>query len=74
MRNRDKILNTLHSLYQQIDHAEDMIDLYNADSTAAYYWEEALKDLEHQVAALRPALSKAGTFKPDMIYCDGEYA
>lgn len=64
MRNRTKILNTLHDLYIQRDHAEDMVELYGdkGDPTAMFCWEDAVEEIEHEIARLRPALTKAGSF------------
>lgn len=64
MRNRDKILNTLHDLYQQRDHAEDMAEMYNdrADLMSAAVWEQTSDEIEQEIARQRQALTKAGSY------------
>ena len=64
MRNRDKILNNLHDLYMQRDHAEDMVELYGdkGDQTAMFCWEDARHAIQATISKQRQALTKAGTF------------
>ena len=64
MRNRDKILNNLHDLYQQRDHAEDMAEMYNdrADLMSAAVWEQTSDEIEQEIARQRQALTKAGSY------------
>lgn len=64
MRNRDKILNTLHDLYRQRDHAEDMAEMYNDrdDLMSAAAWEQAAEEIDQQIARQRQALTKAGSY------------
>lgn len=64
MRNRDKILNNLHDLYIQRDHAQDMVELYGdrGDSEAMSCWEDALHAIQTTISRQRQALTKAGSY------------
>ena len=64
MRDRTKILNNLHDLYQQRDHAEDMAEMYNdrADLMSTAVWEQTRDEIEQEIARQRQALTKAGSY------------
>jgi hypothetical protein len=64
MRDRAKILNNLHDLYMQRDHADDMAEMYydRADLLPAAAWEKAADEIDRQIAKQRQALTKAGSY------------
>jgi hypothetical protein len=64
MKDRTKLLDQLHRLYRERDHAADMIEAYSdlGDSIGMEVWSYTEKDIDKRIARCKQALTKAGTF------------